>query len=133
MRHLLQTIIITIVAFYVAFTVIPTINIGTDPQNLLIIVGGLILISALIKPVFTIILLPINLITFGLLSLVLNFAFFLALTKFLPGFSISDYNFPGATINGFVIPATYLTQMAAIAAIAAIITLIQKLLEIIFQ
>lgn len=133
MRHLLQTVIITIVAFYVAFTAIPTINVGSDPQNLLVIVGGLILISALIKPVFTIVLLPINLITFGLLSLILNFAFFFALTRFLPGFSIGDYNFPGANIDGFIIPATYLSRIIAIAAIAAIVTLIQKLLEIIFQ
>lgn len=133
MKHYLKLVIITLISFYSAYTLIPTINLGNDPQNILTVIGGLLLISLIINPLFSIILLPINLITHGLVSLLLNIALIFVLLRILPGFDIRPYNFPGADISGFVIPAVKLTQTTAIIAVATIITLVQRVLHVVFE
>ena len=133
MRHYLKAIIIAALSYYVASNLIKTINIGSDPQNLAIVVGGILLTQLIIHPVFSLILLPINIITLGGVSFFLNIGLIYAYIKFLPGFTISAYNFPGANIQGFVIPPTNLNQIEAIVAVALIITLVQKIMHIIFE
>ena len=133
MRHYLKQLIIAVVAFYVAYTLVPTITLGTDPQNMLTVIGAILLISLVIRPIFSIILLPINIMTLGFVSLALNVALIFALIRFLPGFNVAPYDFPGSSIQGFIIPAAKLTQISTILAIAIIITLVQKILHIIFE
>lgn len=133
MRHYLKAIIIAVLAYYIASTLIPTINLGTDPQNLLIVIGGILISQLIIHPIFSLILLPINIITLGGVSILINLGLMYAFMKFLPGFSIGAYNFPGANIQGFIVPPAYLNQMMAIVAVALIITLVQKVLHIIFE
>lgn len=133
MRHYLKQLIIAVIAFYAAYTLVPTINLGLDPQNILITIGGILLISLILHPIFAIILLPINLMTLGFVSLALNIALIFALIRFLSGFTVAPYDFPGANIQGFIIPAAKLTQMATILTIAVIITIVQKVLHIIFE
>ena len=133
MRHYLKQLIIALVAFYIAYSLIPTINLGPDPKNILIAIGGIFLTSTAIHPIFSLVLLPINMLTFGLLSLVLNITLIFALIRFLPEFVISAYNFPGANIEGFIIPAANLNQIETIIAAAIIITIVQKVLHLIFD
>lgn len=133
MRHYLKTVIICAISFYLVITLIPTITIGTDPKNWATVVGGVILTSVAVHPIFSIVLLPINILTFGLLSLILNTALLLAYIKFLPGFSISAYNFPGAFIQGFIVPPANLNEIETLIAAAIILTFSQKILHIIFD
>lgn len=133
MRHYLKAIIIASLAYYIASTLIPTINLGIDPKNILIVIGGILITQLVIHPIFSLILLPINIITLGGVSFFLNLALIYAYTKFLPGFSISPYHFLGANIQGFIVPTTYLNQIEAVIAVAVIITLVQKVLHIIFE
>lgn len=133
MRHYLKTFIIAALSFYLVITLIPTINLGTDPQNWAIVVGGVILTSIIIQPIFSIVLLPINILTFGLLSLILNIALLWAYIKFLPGFTISAYNFTGANIQGFIVPPANMNQIETLVVAAIILTFSQKALHIIFD
>lgn len=133
MRHYLRKALIASIAFYVAYTFVPTIKLGNDPQNLAIVIGGILATSVIIQPLFSIVLLPINLLTFGAMSLVLNLALIFAYLKFLPGFAITPYDFPGANFQGFILPAVKLTQAATILAVAVIITLVQKIFHLIFE
>lgn len=133
MKHYLKLVIITAISFYTAYTLVPTINLGNDPQNILTVIGGLLLISLIINPLFSIVLLPVNLTTHGLVSLLLNIALIFVFLRMLPGFDIGAYNFPGANIGGFIIPAVKLTQTAAIIATAAIITAVQRILYLVFE
>lgn len=133
LKHYLRTLIIAALSFYVVYTLIPTINIGHDIQNIYLIIGGLLAVALVIKPIFSLILLPINILTFGTLSLILNTALIFAFTKFLPGFSISPYYFPGINFQNFIVQPVNLSLIATIFAIGAIITLVQKILHIIFE
>lgn len=133
MRHYLKSLIITAIAFYVAFTLIPVVNIGTDSRNLAIVIGSLFLVSNFVKPVFSLILIPVNHLTFGLVSFILNGVLVFGLLKFLPGFSIASYSFPGAVIQGTIIPKYDFNQLTTAFLIVLVITLTQKILSIIFQ
>jgi len=132
-RHIIKSIIIAIAAVYVAYKLVPTIDFGSDPKNIPLFIGGVWVISQLLNPIFSIVLLPVNLLTFGLLSFILNVAFIFALINFLPGFSIHTYNFIGANINGFIVPAVSFNQISTILVVALIITIVQKFLHIIFE
>lgn len=133
MRHYLKALIISFVAFYAAYTLVPTIKFGNDPKNLLIFIGGIFIISQVINPIFSLVLLPINHLTFGLVMLVLNIGLIFSLLNFLPGFIIRAYSFPGAQIEGIILPAVVFSQTTTILLVAAIITIVQKILHIIFE
>lgn len=133
MRHLLKSFIITIATVYITFSLVPTINFGPDPKNILFFVGGLWILSQIINPVFSIVLLPINLITLGLVSLILNIAFVFALLNFLPGFTIDAYNFPGGNIYDVILPQIDFNKIMTIGLVAVIITILLKAFHLVFE
>lgn len=133
MRHYLKSLIISAASFYVAYTLVPTITLGDDPKNALLVIAGLFIISQVINPFFSFILLPINFLTFGSVALILNGIFIFLLPRFIPGFTIGAYNFGGADIYGFIIPAANLSQIATVILVALIITVLQKILHLIFE
>jgi uncharacterized membrane protein YvlD (DUF360 family) len=133
MRYYLKAIVITAISFYSAYNLVPTINVGNDQKNIFLVLTGLLATSLVIRPIFSLVLLPFNFLTFGLLSLILNIALISALPKFLPGFNITPYNFPGVDFQGIIIAPAALNQLETIIAIAVIITLVQKILHLIFE
>ena len=133
MRHYIKSFLISVAAFYITYTLIPTINAGNDPKNIFIFIGGLWILSQIINPIFSLVLLPINILTLGLVSLIVNVALIFALLNFLPAFTISSYFFPGANVGGVILPAIFLEQIPTVILIAASITVLQKILHIIFE
>lgn len=133
MRHYLRLIIINSLAFWLAYILVPTIRTDSNYQNIAIIIVGLFIISLFREPLFGLILLPINFLTFGLLSFILNLAFIFILLNFLPGFAISPYNFPGVSFQGIIIQPINLNTITTIITVAAIITISQKALHFIFD
>lgn len=133
MRHYFKSILITIASLYITKSLIPTISVGSEPKNYAMVFLGLWLISQIINPIFSLVLLPINLITFGLVSFLLNVAFVFALINFLPNFSVAAFQFPGAQIDGVILPSIYFNEIGTILLVAAVITILQKILHIIFE
>lgn len=133
MRHYLKSVLITIASFYITKSLIPTIDVGPEPKNYALVLLGLWLISQVINPIFSLVLLPINIITFGLLSFLVNVAFIFALVNFLPSFTVATYNFPGASIEGIILPPISFNEVTTIILVAAVITFLQKILHIIFE
>ncbi len=133
MRHYLKSVLITVATFYVSISLINTINFSHDPKNILLFLGGLWIISQIVNPIFSLVLLPVNLLTFGLISFLLNVAFVFALLNFLPGFSVSPYYFPGAIIQGVIFPPVPLNQIETVLLFSATITILHKVLHIVFE
>jgi putative membrane protein len=103
------------------------------PQGLIItggnhtfIQGGaaLMLANSLVKPIFSLILLPINLLTFGLFRWVTNVLILYLVVKFVGGINIQPFQFPGADIYGFIVPAINFNLWTAWIAIPFIISLV---------
>ena len=133
MRHYLKSVLITIATFYISITLINTVSFGSDPKNIIMFLGGLWIISQIVNPIFSLVLLPVNILTFGLISFLLNVAFVFALLNFMPGFSISAYYFPGAVVQGIIFPPVPLNQITTIVALSLSITVLHKILHIIFE
>jgi len=133
MKHLLKSFVLVLATTYIAYRLIPTVDFGNDPQTIIFFLGGLWVITQIVNPIFSIILLPVNLITFGLVSFIFNTAFIFALINYLPNFTIAAYNSPAANVAGFIIPALNLTQLVTVIVFALIITLTYKFLHLIFE
>ena len=89
MVKLLVKWIMSAVALYLVAMYIPGIHVPSF-QVALIAALALGLLNALVKPVLWLLTLPINLITLGLFSFVLNGAMFLLATKFVEGFTVDS-------------------------------------------
>jgi putative membrane protein len=132
-KHYIKSFIITATTFYITYSLVPAIKFGPDPANIIIVIGGFWVISQIINPIFSLVLLPINVLTFGLVSLVLNIAFVFALLRLIPGFTIEAFNFAGFDYEGIVLPAYYFSATATALLIAIVMTFVQKILHLIFE
>lgn len=133
MRHYLKSFIITLVTLYFVYSLISTIKVGADIKNILLIIGGFWILFQIISPIFSIVLLPINILTFSLVSFALNIALVYALLTFLPGFKISPYTFPGINLQGVILPSFSFNLVETIILTAILITITQKVLHLIFE
>ncbi len=98
LRWFVTTLAIFALPYFVA-------GIGVSSIVTAVIVGAcLVFINMIVKPVVTILTLPINIITLGLFSLVLNAIFFWIVARIVTGFTVSTFMsaFIGALVIGIV-------------------------------
>lgn len=81
--------IITAVAIGIAAYIIPGIEV--TPVGALVLVVVLAIINAFIKPVISLLTLPINVVTLGLFSLVVNALLVMLAGMIVPGFSVDGF------------------------------------------
>jgi len=99
MKIILQWIILTLAVLGLAY-LIP--DISYDSLLTAVIIGALLTVFFLfIKPIIKILTLPLNVLTFGLFSIVLNGALFWFLGYIIPGFVVAT--FLAAIIGALVI------------------------------
>src|SRR3989344_2694889 len=97
MRLILKRFAINIVALYLITQWFSGLSVADGWEGLVVAGVGLTLVNFLARPVINLLLLPINLITFGFFRWV-SAAFTLYLTTLLvPGFSVAGFYFAGLT------------------------------------
>ena len=69
-------------------------------------IGGIVLsiLFLILKPILSIVTLPLNIITLGLFSFVINAIILYFLTIIVPNISIAAFRFSGFSFFGFVVP-----------------------------
>ncbi len=94
---------INLLALVIAGSVIPGIRIQSLQMGI-IAAGILGIVNAVIRPVVLILTLPINLLTLGLFTLVINAALLKLVADFVPGFVIESFHaaFFGALLISFI-------------------------------
>ncbi len=104
MNLILKWIIFALLIMLIAW-VIPGINI-TGFASALIVVLVMSIVNLFVRPLINLISLPLNVLTFGLFSLVINTLLFLLIAKFSPGFQIEGFwsGFFGALILSVATP-----------------------------
>lgn len=87
----------------VAFTIklVPGITVAEGWETILLVALVWSVITLVVRPVLTLLTLPITILTLGLFSLVLNALLFYAVTFIVPGFSVEG--FMSALIGAFVL------------------------------
>lgn len=100
MKIIWHWLILSIAVFVTTYVLPDTISI--HPSSVALVVGAcLIFVNFVIKPVISILTLPINILTLGLFGVLLNGAFFWLLTDVVPGFHI--VSFAGAVIVALIV------------------------------
>jgi len=127
MKTILKHFIINTVSLYLVSLVISGIVFAEGTYSVLLAGIVLTLTTMIIKPVINLLILPINLVTFGLFRWV-GFAITLYLvTLIVPGFKLLDFAFKGISTYWFSIPAVSLSGILAFIAFSFIISLIASI------
>ncbi|HSX58040.1 MAG TPA: phage holin family protein [Candidatus Saccharimonadales bacterium] len=91
------------------------------------------LLTLFVKPVLKMLSLPFNLLTFGLFSFFINVIILFGVTYFIHDFQIQAFHFGGATISGFNLPSTDISQLFSALIASLIIGIVSTVLHSLFR
>jgi putative membrane protein len=127
MKTIIKHFVINTVSLYLVSLVVSGIVFAEGTYSLLLAGIVLTLTTLIIKPIINILLLPLNLITFGLFRWV-GFAITLYLvTLIVPGFKLLDFVFKGFSSYWFTIPGVSLSGILAFIAFSFLISIIASI------
>jgi putative membrane protein len=128
-----KSILRKIIFYSVALFLVAQLFEGVQVKGGLItyVLGGIVL-SALffiVKPILSIITLPLNIITLGLFSFVTNAIILYLLTIFVANISINAFTFHGLSFLGFVIPGFSVNGFFAFIIVSVLVSFIVGFLK----
>ena len=133
MKSVLRSIILNSFGLWVTSQVITglRINGGID----IVIFGGIAftLMNMLVKPIISILTLPLTLLTMGLFSWVLNVALVYLLTVLVQQIEITAYTFPGINAAGITIPSIAFSTLTTTILIAFMLSFIANFFTWLFR
>ncbi len=129
MKTLLRFFLINLVSLLAATKLIPGLIYTGGVKSLLIGAVVFMLINFLLVPLLKILFLPLNLLTLGLFSWLINVLALFALTTIVTDFALLPYNFPGTSISGIIIPPMELTTFWVAVLASFIIGMITNFLQ----
>ena len=105
MKSLLRSVVLNAAVIFFAALVLPGLSYSNDFQVLILAAAVLGLVNLVVRPIVKLVTLPINLLTLGIFSWVVNVLMLYLVTRLIPGFEISSFHFEGWTYQGFIISA----------------------------
>lgn len=113
MKRILRHFVIDSVSIFLVSSIASGMIFQKGIETLLLTGFGLTIASLIAKPIINILLLPVNLITFGLFRWVAAVAVLYIVSLTVPGFQIIGFNFGGYTSVWFDIPKLILSGTLA--------------------
>ena len=129
MKKLLRHFIINIFALYASSLIASGVIFEKGIQTVLLAGVGLTAVSLIVKPVINLLLLPLNLVTFGLFRWLTSTIGLYLVTLVVPGFKILSFTFSGFSSEWFDIPAFDWHGVMAFIAISFIISIIASFVQ----
>lgn len=129
MKHIIRVYLFNVFALWLSSQILPTITVPGGVS--VILFAGLVLsiLMLVVAPILKILFIPINIITFGLLSWVINVIVIYLLTVFVPELHVNLWIYTGGTWAGFVVPALHFNYYTALTASSFCITIITDVLH----
>lgn len=88
--YMLMSLVVNAIAFYVLSQVVPGVGIADVPTLLVVsVVWGVL--AMLVRPVLVLLTLPINVLTLGLFTFVINALLLLLMSSIVPGFAVAGF------------------------------------------
>ena len=128
MKRLLRHFLIDTAVLYFASQFVGGLNFDGGMSTIFLTGAVLAITTMLIKPLINILLLPLNLITFGFFKWIAHALSLYIVTLVVPGFSISGFAYSGFSSYWFSIPAINLPGVLAIVAFSFLISFASSLL-----
>ena len=126
MKKILRTIVLETVTLYLITLFTSGINLGGGFKGLLITGLALSVATYLIKPLINILILPLNLITFGLFKWVNQAITLYLIDLILPDFSITGFSFHALQTAYFSLPSISLSGGLAYVSFSLLISIISS-------
>ncbi|MFH1863652.1 MAG: phage holin family protein [bacterium] len=128
MKRVLRHYVINSVTLYLISMLTEGIILEKGIESLLLAGVGITLVYMLIKPLINLLLLPINLITFGLFRWVSSAVALYLVTLVVPGFKITRFFLAGFSTQWFDIPTISLGGILSFVAFSLLISLLSSFL-----
>lgn len=122
MKGFLRSFLFNAFALWFTAEILPAFVIRGNWQAIAIAALVLSLLLFFVKPLLKILFIPINFITFGLFSWVINALVIYLLTLFVPEVRVIAWTFPGVSFWGFVIPPVHLSYILSLIVSSLFIT-----------
>lgn len=129
MKGILRKYIGTLIGIYLASLLIKGFIIEEGVIGLLIGAGILTLVNIFIKPILSLFLAPLNFLSLGLITWLVNGGLLYAITIYYPKLRLLSWHFNGLVYNGFIVPSIDLNIYATAVITAFVISLISNLLD----
>lgn len=124
MKKVLRHFVIDTVSLYLASSMVSGLVFEQGIQTIFLAGIGLTIVSLIAKPVINVLMLPINLITFGLFRWVASAIALYLVTLVVPGFKIVKFFFGGFTSVWFDLPIISLSGLLAVICFSLLLSLI---------
>lgn len=129
MKHLVRVFLFNVFGLWLTTQLLPTLTIIGSWQMIMIAGFVLSILMIIVKPILKILFIPINLITFGLLSWFVDVIVLFLLTIVTPQVQITAGTLPRLSWGGFVVPAIYLSYFWALVTTSVLFTVITNILH----
>ncbi len=129
MKFILKIYLTNTLSLYLASVIFGGMQLSKGTNSILLAGVGLSLLSLLAKPLINLLLLPLNLITFGLFRWVSSAIALYLVTLVIPGFKIVGFAFTGLASKWIDIPSVNLSGLLAIIAFSLVISVISSILH----
>jgi putative membrane protein len=129
MKRIFQHYLISVLALYFASNLASGLIFEKGLESLLLAGVGLMFASLLAKPIVNILLIPLNLVTFGLFRWVSSAIALYLVTLIVPGFKIIGFSFSGYATKWFSLPYFELHGLMAIVAFSFLLSLFTSFLH----
>jgi putative membrane protein len=129
MKYIIRVFLFNLFALWLTSQLIPALVIKGTFLTFLMAALALSFLMLLVKPILKILFIPVNIMTFGLFSWLVNVIMIYLLTVIMPEVRITGWLFPGASRSGFTAPAFELNYYLSLIAISSVITFISNFLH----
>lgn len=133
MRGVLQQIVIAFIALYLTSLLLPGLIISGGFQGLFFASIFLVIGFFIVRPVLTILTLPLGALTFGLFSILITAFILFLITIVYSNLVITSFKFPGLLFFFFEIPSFNANIFLSYIIISATIQVIFKIFQYIFD
>jgi uncharacterized membrane protein YvlD (DUF360 family) len=129
MKYFVKTWMFYMVAIWLIKEWIPAFQVSGGWIYILYAGGILAFLMLLIRPIIKILFIPINFLTLGLVSWVVNVIVIYLLTLIAPNVTVVPWVYQGWSWQGFIIPATTIPYLATLILVTFALTFVTQFLE----
>lgn len=129
MKHFFRSIVSFVFALWLTSALIPALTIAGNIWGMLSAGFTLAIMMILLKPLISLIFLPVNILTLGLLGWVVNVIVLFLWSALVPQVTLHPWMFPGLTWGGFVVPSANMSYTWTLIIVSLVITSVVSVLS----
>ena len=133
MKSLIRTLILNIAVVFFAAWILPGLSYSGNLQILIMAAAALGLVNMVVRPLVKLVTLPINLLTLGIFSWMINVLMLYLVTRLIPCFEVSAFHFGGFSYQNFNLSAMEVGLFSSYVASSFVIGLLTSVLGWLFN